>query len=76
MPSQTETLARHLVADLYRSTDGRPGQWRMVGGLSGATAEAIHLAVERGWMLCERGHSVALTDEGRRLVKDHKTGRQ
>ena len=70
MPSETETLALHLVRALYNATDGKPNQWRMLAGLYGATADAIEFAVARGWLLIARGHSVCLTDAGRRLVGD------
>jgi hypothetical protein len=39
----------------------------MVQGLP-VTAEALHYAIEAGWVICEGGHSVCLTDEGRILV--------
>jgi len=32
------------------------------------TAEAVHLAVQRGWVECVGRHSVALTDIGRQMV--------
>lgn len=70
MPSQTESLARHIMRSLYDATDGRPQQWRSLAGIS-ETSEAeaaVQLAVERGWLLVERGHSVCLTDEGRRIA--------
>ena len=69
MPSETEKLARHIVASLYDATDGRPQQWRSLAGISEtvATKAAVQLAVDRGWLLIEGGHSVCLTDAGRRL---------
>jgi hypothetical protein len=33
MPSETETLALHLVRAVYNATDGRPMQWRSLEGL-------------------------------------------
>lgn len=71
MASQIETLARHLVRALYAATDGRPMQYRMLAGISATrdTEAAVQLAVDRGWMLCEGGHSVCLTDDGRQLGK-------
>lgn len=70
MPSKTEALALHLMRALYDSTTGRPMQWRSLAGISegGVTQEAVQLAVDRGWLLVEGGHSVCLTDEGRRLA--------
>ena len=70
MPSETEALALHLVGALYNATDGRPNQWRMLAGLDGATADAIEFAVARGWLLIEGGHSICLTEAGRRLITD------
>lgn len=71
MPSKPETLALHLMRTLYDSTAGRPMQWRSLAGLSDdrETQEAVQLAVDRGWLLVEGGHSFCLTDEGRRLVQ-------
>lgn len=70
MPSKTETLARHIISSLYDATGGRSQQWRSLAGISeaGETAEAVQLAVDRGWLLIEGGHSVCLTDEGRRIA--------
>lgn len=71
MPSKTETLALHLMRQLYDSTTGRPMQWRSLAGISegGETQEAVQLAVDRGWLLVEGGHSVCLTDAGRRVLQ-------
>ena len=69
MSSETETLALHLVHALYNTTSG-PHQWRMLADRDGETADAIEFAVARGWMIVEGGHSVCLTDAGRRLVED------
>lgn len=70
MPSTTEIekTARHLVRALYRATDGRPQQWRMLAGFAdmAEAQEAVQHAVDQGWMLVEGGHSVCLTDAGRR----------
>jgi len=70
MPSKPETMALHLMRALYDSTAGRPLQWRLLAGISDAseTQEAVQLAVDRGWLLVEGGHSVCLTDEGRQLL--------
>jgi len=70
MASETETLALHLVNALYRVTDGRPNQWHMLAGFDDVTNDAIEFAEARGWMIVERGHSVALTEMGRRLVEE------
>jgi len=69
--TETESLALHLMSALYDWTGGRPMQWRSLAGISdgGETQEAVQLAVDRGWLLVEGGHSVALTDEGRRACE-------
>jgi hypothetical protein len=44
-------------------------QWRSLEGLDvPETAEARRYAVERGWILVRDGHSVCLTEAGRRLM--------
>lgn len=70
MPTKPETLALHLMRALHDATDGRPMQWRSLAGISDVaeTREAVQLAVDRGWLLVEGGHSVCLTDEGRQLL--------
>ena len=69
MPSEVEKLARHIVNSLYESTGGRPQQWRSLAGIyeSEEATAAVQLAVDRGWLLVEGGHSICLTDEGRRV---------
>lgn len=41
----------------------------MLEELDGMTAEAIVFAVAQGWVIIEAGHSICLTDAGRRLVE-------
>jgi hypothetical protein len=43
-----EPKARAFVRHLYRATDGRPMAWKMLHGMP-TTAEAVALAVDRGW---------------------------
>ena len=69
MPSQSETLALYLLHALYHATGGKPQEWRMLEELDGMTAEAIVFAVARGWVVVQGGHSIFLTDVGRRLVE-------
>ena len=75
MKQSSESLAANSanvtmpVGALYKATDGKPNQWRMLAGLDGATADAIEFAVARGWLLIERGYSVCLTDAGRHLAE-------
>jgi hypothetical protein len=69
MPSETETLALHLVHVLHEATGGQPQKWHMLAAVDGMTAEAIVFAAARGWVLVEAGQSICLTDAGRRLVE-------
>jgi len=70
MPTDSEKLARHIMWTLFSATVGRPQQWRSISEISDApeTQEAVQLAVDRGWLLVEGGHSICLTDSGRRLI--------
>jgi hypothetical protein len=63
-----EKYARHLIRRLYEATDGKPRQWRMMS-VAGSDNAALALAVKRGWIAVEGGHSVCLTDEGRNVVR-------
>jgi hypothetical protein len=69
MSSETETLALHLVRALYEATGGRPQEWRNLEELDVATTDAIEFAVARGWVVVQAGHSICLTDAGRRVVE-------
>ena len=62
-----EPKARAFVRHLYRETDGRPMAWKMLPGMP-TTAEAVALAVDRGWCEVAGGRVVCLTDEGRAIV--------
>ncbi len=66
MPSETETL--HLMRALDDATDGLPRQWRRLEELDGATTDVIVFAVARGWVIVQAGHSICLTDAGRKLA--------
>jgi len=54
---------------------GRLHQWRRLSGMP-TTAEAVHLAVQRGWVECVGGHGVALTDIGRQMVHHWERAKQ
>jgi hypothetical protein len=69
MASETEPLALHLVRALYDATDGKPQEWRSLEELDAVTTDAIVFAVARGWVVVQGGHSICLTDAGRRLVE-------
>jgi hypothetical protein len=50
--------------------DGLPQEWRiLLEELDAATTDAIVFAVARGWVVVQAGHSICLTDVGRRLVE-------
>jgi hypothetical protein len=68
MPGEIEILALQLVCALYDVPDSKPQELRMLERLDGMTAEAIVFAVEQGWVTAEGGHSICLTDTGRRLM--------
>jgi hypothetical protein len=58
MSAEVDQDARKLVKSLYAAMGGKPMQWRMVTGLSSKQA-AVDYAVEKGWLLVERGRSAA-----------------
>jgi hypothetical protein len=62
-----EPKAVAFVHYLHALVRGRLHQWRMLSGMP-TTAEAVYSAVQHGWIECEGGHSVALTDAGRQMV--------
>lgn len=67
--TRTETLALHLLHRLYEATEGRPNRWRILAGMQ-ITQVVLELAVERGWLILDKGeHSVALTETGRERVR-------
>lgn len=70
-----DTMARRLVRELYAYTGGRPLQWaplntiarRLV--LDDQTANVIaQNAADKDWLLFEGGHSICLTEAGRRIA--------
>ena len=69
-PHESKAIA--FVHYLYALVRGRLYQWRMLSGMP-TTAEAVYVAVQRGWVQCEGGHSVALTDAGRQMVHQWET---
>jgi hypothetical protein len=74
MPSKSETAARRLVAELYRTTDGRLMRWcglSEIADRADADAKAVYYAWQQGWIeLAPENdpHSVKLRDEGHRLA--------
>jgi hypothetical protein len=72
MFGQSERFARLLVRALFYATDGKPRWWVLPANLNDVTNEALAVAVERGWMLMDHGHSVCLTNVGRNLARVEK----
>lgn len=66
-PKAAPEVQRVLQA-VWRATDGRPQAWRGLDrlGLS-ENSVGVRRAVIDGLLLIEGGHSVCLTDEGRRV---------
>ncbi len=67
--------ANRLCLALQADTASRPNTWRMVHTIAvrarikdpKAIDAAVKIAVENEWLLVEQGHSIALTEAGRRL---------
>jgi hypothetical protein len=66
---EAEPAALDLLRAIYDLTDGVPQHWCMLEELRGATNSAAIYALTRGWIVIEAGHSICLTDPGRRLVE-------
>jgi hypothetical protein len=67
-----EKAAVRIMRKLYEATGGKPQLWESLGNLGAVKADAagIAYAVERDWLIISGGlHSVSLTEEGRRRVK-------
>lgn len=63
MPTNAETMALCIVRDVHEYTGGHQQRWAPLD-----TIAALDLGVDRRWFLVEGGHSVALTDAGKRLA--------
>lgn len=70
MPNDTEAMALALIRLLHEATHGQARQWQPIRRIDDATEEAVAFAVERGWVLIDDSHRVALTDHGRRLAEE------
>ena len=77
MPRETTpaaTAAKRLVRRLYKLTEGRPNQWRMLSVLDADDeTPGVRAAKAAGWMNVEM-HSAQLTDTGRRVARDETAG--
>jgi hypothetical protein len=70
--SAVEKTAVRIMRNLYEATGGNPLRWEFLDYLGAVKADAagIACAVERGWLIISGGlHSVTLTEDGRRWVK-------
>ena len=74
MTGNLTALATRLCRALKDDTAGRPMQWRAIDKLAprcrlprAVAAEAATFAEQQGWLTIEGGHSVCLTEAGRRL---------
>lgn len=68
MVEQSERYARLLVRALYEATRGESSWWYLSGELRDFTKEAIAVAVDRGWVVLDRGEG-GLTDSGRDVAR-------
>jgi|GEM_PF-2406078 len=67
---KTAPEVQRVLQAVLRATDGRPQAWRGLDvlGLS-ENSVGVQRAVAEGVLLIEGGHSVCLTDAGRRLAE-------
>ena len=77
MSTNVEGLARQIVRDIRTCTNNRPQQWvslptiaeRLALTDDAAIKAALQHAIHKGWMIVEGGHSLCLTDAGRRMTR-------
>ena len=62
--------ALNLLLALDAETGGPFQHWRSLGILSEYSMDAVQLAVSRGWLLLEGGHTICVTDEGRGIIRN------
>jgi hypothetical protein len=71
---QADRMARRLLAAAQKATAHKtPGSWVMTYDVADSLGlndvdHAVRLAAAKGWLEVEGGHSVRLTDAGRRLA--------
>ena len=68
MSTEVDQDARKFVKALYKATEGKPLQWRLIIGLSSKQV-AVDYAVEKGWLQVKDRCSVCLTEEGAALLR-------
>jgi len=72
-----DNISRRIVRDVYAFTRGAPMQWVPVETIArrlslsdeAMTGQAIELARRKGWLDYAGGHSICLTEEGRRMAR-------
>jgi hypothetical protein len=70
----TDRTARRLLVAAQKATAHKnPGSWVMTYDVADSLGlndvdDAVRLAAAKGWLEVEGGHSVRLTDAGRRLA--------
>jgi hypothetical protein len=77
MTSEPQVLSRRIVRDAYVFTRGTPMQWVTVQTIARRLSlsdevmidRAIQLARRNGWLDFAGGHSICLTEEGRRMAR-------
>jgi len=62
-----EQMAMHIIRRVYEHTEGRQ-EWRKLK-TNKASAVAVELAEDRGWLLVDESKGVYLTPKGRALVR-------
>jgi hypothetical protein len=71
---QADRMARRLLVAAQKATAHKnPGSWVMTYDVADSLGlndvdDAVKLAAAKGWLEVEGGHSVRLTDAGRRLA--------
>jgi hypothetical protein len=63
-----EARAILFMARLFTIVGGSDSRWNALVEIEEASPQAVDRAVERGWVVCERGHSVRMTHEGQQMV--------
>jgi Mn-dependent DtxR family transcriptional regulator len=77
MKPLAQTHARAIVSLVQTHTGGRPMRWaglaeiinRLTVKDPAVAAAAVQYAIDQGWVMVEGGHSICLTDEGRKLAQ-------
>ena len=72
-----ENLSRRIVRDVYALTAGKPMLWvpvetitcRVALGDEDMVSQAIELVRRKCWLDFAGGHSICLTNEGRRMAR-------